>query len=419
MIKSIHIDGFKSLVATDVDLGSLAVLVGNNGAGKSSFFRALSFLSDLVTRESINSALDAQGAQFSDLVNLKSSHSAIQFRARLVGHQPAGLHAEAVDIDAEFSISVRKRKFVYISEEKLLPWESRSEEFRTPEELSVPYAIFRFGKRLMYAHEQGNRPIVLQNTVAAHSILRDAQQQAIMRRGFRQVSLAARQLIGFRHFEIWGPEALRKPSERSFGRLLGNGANLAGTLLFMRRHHRRKFDELVAFMQKSYAWLHEIEFKEVSDNRISLVFIEKTVLRRNTSVSKRYNANQVSDGFLRMLALTALLFAPFKPTTIAYEEPENGLHPKMIRASAQLLRSISEQGTQVLISTHSPLFLNALFEGRTSVQVAEELRLVTRNSSGETKIGGARPEILEDAVSNGLNVGELWAALLREESIVA
>jgi predicted ATPase len=60
----------------------------------------------------------------------------------------------------------------------------------------------------------------------------------------------------------------------------------------------------------------------------------------------------VSDGTLRMLALTLLAFAPPAKGIYMIEEPENGVHPKALEVIMSALSSIKD--SQVFIATHSP-----------------------------------------------------------------
>ncbi|MBK5931771.1 AAA family ATPase [Halochromatium salexigens] len=60
----------------------------------------------------------------------------------------------------------------------------------------------------------------------------------------------------------------------------------------------------------------------------------------------------LSDGTLRMLALTLPAFLPPEPAVYMVEEPENGVHPKALEI---MLRSLSSvPGGQMLLATHSP-----------------------------------------------------------------
>ena len=60
----------------------------------------------------------------------------------------------------------------------------------------------------------------------------------------------------------------------------------------------------------------------------------------------------LSDGTLRMMALTIPAFLPPEPAVYMVEEPENGVHPKALEI---ILRSLSSiPGAQMLLATHSP-----------------------------------------------------------------
>lgn len=66
----------------------------------------------------------------------------------------------------------------------------------------------------------------------------------------------------------------------------------------------------------------------------------------------------LSDGTLRLLALTLLAYAPTSPAITLIEEPENGIHPKAMETVMQSLESV--YGSQILCATHSPVVLSQL-----------------------------------------------------------
>ena len=47
-------------------------------------------------------------------------------------------------------------------------------------------------------------------------------------------------------------------------------------------------------------------------------------------------------------------------TLLTYEEPENDLYPDIVWPLAEEFRAYADRGSQVLVSTHSPDFVNAL-----------------------------------------------------------
>jgi len=60
-----------------------------------------------------------------------------------------------------------------------------------------------------------------------------------------------------------------------------------------------------------------------------------------------------------MLAYLLLLYDPAPPPFIGIEEPENFLHPRLLPGLAEECRGASGRG-QLLVTTHSPFFINAL-----------------------------------------------------------
>src|SRR5438046_3131823 len=77
----------------------------------------------------------------------------------------------------------------------------------------------------------------------------------------------------------------------------------------------------------------------------------------HTLTARCLRCRQCSSGTLRILALTVLPYLTRRPAVIITEEPENGIHPKAVEAVLQSLQSI--EGSQVLISSHSPVVLAA------------------------------------------------------------
>jgi predicted ATPase len=69
----------------------------------------------------------------------------------------------------------------------------------------------------------------------------------------------------------------------------------------------------------------------------------------------RVTSSGLSDGTLRILALTLVPYMLPKPSVLVTEEPENGVHPRGVQAIIQSLSSLYEG--QVWISTHSPVVL--------------------------------------------------------------
>ncbi|MFH0967905.1 MAG: AAA family ATPase, partial [Methanobacteriota archaeon] len=81
--------------------------------------------------------------------------------------------------------------------------------------------------------------------------------------------------------------------------------------------------------------------------------------------------SRLSDGTLRYLCLLAILCDPNPPKLICIEEPELGLHPDVIPKLADLLIEASKR-TQLIITTHSDILVDAMSEFPESILVCEK-----------------------------------------------
>ena len=111
-------------------------------------------------------------------------------------------------------------------------------------------------------------------------------------------------------------------------------------------------------------------------------------------------AKFASDGTLKMLAYLVLLYDPNPPPLIGIEEPENFLHPRLLSELAEECRGAAERA-QLLVTTHSPFFINAL--------KPEEVRVLYRDVQGYTQaVRAADIQGVPEFMAEGANLGHLW-----------
>ena len=94
----------------------------------------------------------------------------------------------------------------------------------------------------------------------------------------------------------------------------------------------------------------------------------------------------VSDGTLRVLALTLLAYAPGFDGVYLVEEPENGVHPAALQAIYESLSSVYEG--QVLVASHLPVLL--------SLARPEQLLCFIKTPDGTQIVRGSEHEALRD-----------------------
>jgi predicted ATPase len=92
-------------------------------------------------------------------------------------------------------------------------------------------------------------------------------------------------------------------------------------------------------------------------------------------------ANNLSQGTLQVLAILTIAYLPKPPKIIGIEEPDRGIHPRLLRQVRDALYRLSypeEFGesrtpTQVIATTHSPYFLDLFRDRPEEVVLAEKL----------------------------------------------
>ena len=110
-------------------------------------------------------------------------------------------------------------------------------------------------------------------------------------------------------------------------------------------------------------------------------------------------ATRLSDGTLRYLCLLAILCDPKPAPLICIEEPELGLHPDILPGLAQLLLAAATR-TQLIITTHSEILIDALTDHPESVLICEK-------TDRQTQIKRLEPDALKSWLTE-YRLGQLW-----------
>jgi predicted ATPase len=164
----------------------------------------------------------------------------------------------------------------------------------------------------------------------------------------------------FRSYLIWDPKILRNPDRGPAQELGPSGEHLASLVGKLRDKNPEAFRRLVKRIQRL--------FPTVTDISVSGRGWGWRSIRLHESNGKDYvfNSQQMSDGVLRLLAITTLLYLDRIPPLITIEEPENGVHPQLVREVVQIIRELTQRKPpnrcQVLFTTHSPYVLDEFFD---------------------------------------------------------
>ncbi|QDD64038.1 DUF2813 domain-containing protein [Herbaspirillum seropedicae] len=382
-IESIRLKNYKTFRDVHLtDIPPFLVVVGANGAGKSTLFDVFGFLHDCL-KGNVRQALDKRG----------------RFREVLSRGVPEN-ESILIEIQYRMPITNVERLVTYsleIAEQDGLPFVKRE---------VLRYKRGRYGSPYRFLDFTNGAGFAITNEEDFHqpdeSLDREHQTVApdtLAIKGLGQferfkAANAFRQLIESWHVSDFHITAARgrKEAAGDSEHLSETGDNLPRVALHLHERYPEKFQEILQIMAHRVPGISRIEPRLMDDGYLTLRFQDGSF---KTPFLDRY----VSDGTIKMFAYLVLLHDPHPHPLLCVEEPENQLYPKLMTELAEEFRLYSTRG-QVLVSTHSPDFLNAL-------QLEEVCWLVKKD--GATEIRRAKDDAqIARYMSEGDQLGYLW-----------
>jgi predicted ATPase len=397
MITGLAIRNFKNLERIPpeddrlVRFGPLNLLIGPNGCGKTSLLQAIDFLRAFF-HSSVEVYLRDRGWDYDDLPYLRQTNRRISWRlqAQLLADEQgvgAGLY--------EYSVSLQPRRYVGIGEEHLV-W--------TPSGLDQPQELLRRdGLSCSWLNRATNQTVSATISNLPASFLSTLDPQAD-RGAFPEVLRFRDWVEGFQLFHVWDAGFLRAPSApvaSARPRLGSSGENLAAVLADLEENHPEKFRSLVQRMARLIPTFTGLKVAHRNG------FLQAVIQEEGAESS--FTSSQMSDGLLRLLAVASLLYVPDPPSVVLIEEPENGVHPQLLREVVQILRESTQRKpphrSQVFVTTHSPYVLDEFRDHPEQVYCME--RSQPRAGASITRLSD-KPQLQQVRASFEQSLGEAW-----------
>lgn len=309
-LNKITITGFKSIrELRDFELGSLNVLIGANGAGKSNFISIFKLLNEMYEQQ-------------------------LQVYVQKQGGPDALLHFgrnTSSKLHAEFFFSNNGYKFDLIpTNDNRLIFESEYSWFGGVYRPTSSSVVLGSG------HDE--------------SKLKDAADR------YSQYVRPAVSSWRVYHFHDTSDTAKVKQQHASNDnlKLKTDAANLAAYLKMLRENYPKEYQRIVSTIRLVAPFFGDFVHRENQD----IIELEWTYLGKPDTP---FRAHILSDGTLRFICLATLLLQPtyLLPSTILIDEPELGLHPYAISVLADIFKQVSEY-RQLIVSTQSVELINEL-----------------------------------------------------------
>ena len=126
------------------------------------------------------------------------------------------------------------------------------------------------------------------------------------------------------------------------------GENLAAFLNVMQQRSSPAYETLNLALKRLLPVSASIEIERLKEGRVGLRLRED---------GPSYSSRLISEGTLRLIGLLVAVHPESRSTMVAYEEPENGVHPVRLKIMADVLKNAAlYQEKQIIVTTHSPVF---------------------------------------------------------------
>ena len=421
MIRRIEALNYRCLRYVSQPLEHLHVLVGPNASGKSTFLDILGLIRDLLTK-----GLDDAILAREDLVEsvgrarrveeLIFNQIADQFELAIELEIPDKLRTKAHDRYqiVRYEIAIGKdpengeltiaNETLWFCPEPLSRPTSQTSFF--PNELVPPASVLtkraqegRRWRRIVI--KAGISDSFQSETVARSSAHRSDPRRFALANLLQDeehfpVALWVRDILmgGIRVLAL-NSAAMRRPSSPSVQRAFRtDGSNLPLIVRDLRNHHGQDFKDWLDHLRTVLPDLQTIDVVERPEDRHLYLNVHYSNLEHPVP------SWLLSDGTLRLFALTLLAYLPNNQKVYLIEEVENGIHPRAIEAIFESLSSVYDG--QVLLATHSPLIVG--------LTKPEQVLCFAKNPSGATSIltGSEHPKLRD--WRGQVDLGTLYAA---------
>ncbi len=385
-IESIRLKNFRAFREVHLrGIPAFCVLVGANGTGKSTLFSVFAFLHDAM-ESNVTAALGKLGGSrgFYE-VRSRDGEGPIEielkFRAEVGAGQPKLITYELAIDEHQGRPVVEREVLKYRRGSSGKPWH---------------FIDFTRGVGTAVTNELDSVSDESQLIRESHSLKSPdiLAIKALAQFERFPAAVALGNLIERWHLSDFHISRARPEREAGYAEHLSReGENLSLVVEYLQRHHRSTFDQILQKLAARVPGVSKVESKVTEEGRVLLKF-------QDGAFEDPFLARYVSDGTIKMLAYLVLLHDPAPHPLLCIEEPENQLYPTLLAELAEEFRAYAVRGGQVMVTTHSPDFLNA-------IELDEVFWLVKRGGYTMALRAKDNPQLVR-YMEEGDRLGYLW-----------
>jgi len=378
IISQVEAKNFRCLRNVRQQLGAFHILVGPNASGKTTFLDVFALLGRLVS-SGLEATISERSYNLSDLLwEKKRTHFDLAIEALIPdkcvltkarGNEKSPTfdrirYEITIGIDNhENSILHEKVHLIGQHSKRLVIHKDAKGDYFHPE-VSPQTIQFKLGS---HRSALGNLPEDESQFPAT------VWFKNLLTTGIQQLSLNS--------------QVMRQPSPPGQQRAFKpDGSNLPWMIDWLYQQHLENYQDWISHLQTAFDDIEEIHTIVRPEDRHRYLVIR---YRGGLEVPSW----MISDGTLRLLALTLPAYLPNLSGIYLVEEPENGIHPRAVETIYQSLSSVYD--AQVLLATHSPVILSMAQvdevlcfakEGATTI-VKGSTHPALKHWKGETNLG--------------------------------
>jgi predicted ATPase len=360
-IKSISIEGYRSLKKVEWQPGNLNIIIGPNGAGKSNLLRFLEMLS-VAAKGRLARYVQASGGIKPLLWDSQADAISCRLESS-IGEDDAN-KADICGESLVYEILLRQigSGFDYRVEKEAL--DPGNCDLRTGDNNHQGY--LQRQKHEGYIYNDDAQKLVMPEDVIVDDELLLAVAASPFARS-KQISYFQKLVASwsiYHDLHVHQESNIRQPSVSRYETMVApDGQNLVSVLHTLYTGSREFKYSIDNAMKAAFgSEYEELVFPPAADQRIQLRI-------RWSSLTHEQTAADMSDGTLYFLLLMTILTNPSPPAFIAVDEPETGLHPSMLPIIAEHAVDVAQR-SQVVFTTHSSQFLDAFHDSRPVTTVA-------------------------------------------------